>query len=61
VSRRRQNDFDEESNDEIEKLPYRLRFRHPNNRKRDRIADHEPSQKNKRNRPKYDETEYDEL
>lgn len=59
MSRRMQNNFDEEINDEIDKLPYKLRFRHPNNSKRSRIADHGRSQKIKRNRQKYDETEYD--
>ncbi len=59
MSRRIQNDFDEEINNEIDELAYKLRFRHPNSRKRNRIADNKPSHKIKRNRPKYDEAEYD--
>lgn len=61
MSRRLRDDFDEDVNEEIDELASRLRFRNPNERKRNRTAKNETSPKIKRNRPKYDETEYDEF
>lgn len=61
MSRRLRDDFDEDINEEIDELASRLHFRNPNERKRNRTAKNEPSPKIKKNRPKYDEAEYDEF
>ena len=57
MSRRLQNDFDEE----IDELGYRVRFRNPNDRKRNRLANNEPTPKIRRNRSRRDAREYDEF
>lgn len=59
MSRRLQNQFDEDTDEDIDELAYRLRFRHPNDRKRNRFANEEPSPKIRRNKRRYDEAEYD--
>ncbi len=56
MSRRLRNDFDEE----IEELDYKFRFRHPNDRKRNRLGNNEPAPKIRRVRPRHDVTDYEE-
>ncbi|MEJ2530075.1 MAG: hypothetical protein P8Z39_08465 [Gammaproteobacteria bacterium] len=57
---RLRHDLDEEVDEDLDELAYRFRFRNPNDRKRNRVANNDHSPKAKHYRHRYDETEYDE-
>ncbi len=57
---RLRHDFDDEVDEEMDELASKFRFRNPNERKRNRQVNNDHAPKAKRNRHRYDETEYDE-
>lgn len=56
---KRRHDLDEDMNEEMNELATRFSFRNPNDKKRNRHTRGAPFSKSKRNRHRYEDTEYD--